>query len=117
MTSRVFKYRLLLQHRELIWMPESASILSVAIQDGFPVLYAVVAVDDQTKLSPRIIRTVSTGEEFNSNNCFYIGSTMYGAPTWFVAHVFEQVGREPDPVSDRYAEDFAQVGAELRAAA
>jgi hypothetical protein len=101
---RIFKYPLRVEQRELVMMPEEAQILSVQVQNGIPVLYALV--DDSAKPQARIIRTVTTGEEFNLEGRF-IGTFILEG--WFVGHVFEQDGGIEDSRSSRFAEDFREI--------
>ena len=109
--SRIFKYSLQIKHREIVQMPASARIISVVWQNGLPFLYAVV--EDEGRIKPRIIRTVTTGEIFNEEGCRFIGTLQGGSPQWFVAHVFEQYAGSNDPVSDRFANDFRAIGKEI----
>lgn len=84
------------------------------MQNNLPVVYALV--DETQPPEQRIFRIVSTGEEFNAEGCEFIGTFV--AEGWFVGHVFEQTeGNGPDPVSDRYAEDFREIGRNMRPAA
>lgn len=112
MTKRIFKYPIKLQSREIVMMPSGAEILSVCVQEEIPVLYAMVAEGNAPE--PRIIRTVTTGEIFNDEWCYFVGTIQYGAPKWFVAHIFVQLEMgQNDPVSDRFADDRRQVQEEL----
>lgn len=90
-------------------MPMDAEILSVCLQEGIPVLFAKVRKNLDHE--PRIIRNVTTGEEFQSAGQF-IGTIQWGEPTWYVAHIFEQ-GDGPDPISERFADDHEQVTDEV----
>jgi hypothetical protein len=111
--DRIFKYPLALKSREMIQMPEGAKILSVCLQDGMPVMYAQVR--ENNPLKPRIIRTVTTGEDFNSACCTFLGTIQAGEPTWFLAHIYEQWGKpKGDTVSERFADDYNQIQRELR---
>lgn len=111
--ARIFKYPLALKPREMIFMPEGAKMLSVCWQDGMPVLYAQVR--EGNPLKPRIIRVVTTGEDFNVACCSFIGTIQAGDPTWFIAHVYEQWGKvKNDVVSERFADDYAQIQIEMR---
>jgi hypothetical protein len=101
---RIFKYPLRVEQRELVMMPEEAQILSVQVQNSIPVLYALV--DDSAKLQARIIRTVTTGEEFNLEGRF-IGTFILEG--WFVGHVFEQDEGVEDSRSSRFVEDFREI--------
>jgi hypothetical protein len=110
--TRIFKYPLALKSREMIQMPEGAKILSVCWQDGMPVMYAQVC--EGNPLVPRIIRTVTTGENFNSACSTFLGTIQAGEPTWFLAHIYEQWGKpKGDVVSNRFADDFNQIQDEV----
>jgi beta-lactamase class D len=80
-------------------MPEEAQILSVQVQNGIP-------VDDSAKPQVSIIRTVTTGEEFNLEGRF-LGTFILDG--WFVGHVFEQNEGVEDSRSSRFAEDFREI--------
>lgn len=111
-TRRIFKYKLAVSGREMIQTHEGAQFLSVGVQDGFVCLWA--AVDETKPLRTRIIRCVTTGEIFNPEACEFIGTFQFGTPTWFVGHVWEQVGKAADPIHPRFKDDFNQVKAELK---
>jgi hypothetical protein len=106
---RVFKYPLAIEQRELLHLPRDAKIISVVVQNGAPVLYALV--DERMPLEQRIIRVVTTGENFGGEDCVFIGTLQIGE--WFVAHVFEQTGVSPDVRSTRFAEDFSDIQKEV----
>lgn len=111
MPARVFKYPLQLEQREMLMMPVGAKILTVTMQNDMPVLYALV--DESYPPCPRIIRTVTTGDEFDPTMSEYIGTIQAGSPSWFVAHVFEQFEGFGETPSTRWAEDFKQIREEL----
>jgi hypothetical protein len=96
--SRIFKYRLALTEREMIQTHEGVQFLSVGLQDGFVCVWGIV--DESRPIKPHILRLVTTGEVFNSENCEFIG------------HIFHQVGVAPDPISPRFKDDFKQIRAE-----
>jgi hypothetical protein len=108
--SRIFKYRLALTEREMIQTHEGVQFLSVGLQDGFVCVWGIV--DESRPIKPHILRLVTTGEVFNSENCEFIGTFQYGSPTWFMGHIFHQVGVAPDPISPRFKDDFKQIRAE-----
>lgn len=109
--TRIFKYPLEAEQRQIIHMPAGARLLCVCWQNELFVLYA--EVDPSAALVPRIIRLVTTGEEFNAAGLSYIGS-LAECKGWFTAHFYEQpaTGGEPDTLSARFTSDYA----ELRAA-
>lgn len=109
--KRIFKYPLTVEPRQLLQIHKDAEILSVQVQmSEFPVLYALVE-SGTTELETRIIRGVTTGEEFNGDGCWYVGTVIL--KNWFVWHVWEQFGKEPDPISDRFKDDRKQINDEL----
>jgi hypothetical protein len=110
--NKIWKFPLKLDQREIVYMPDGAKILTVVIQNDMPVLYA--QVNPEAPARARIIRTVTTGDEFNSLGCTYIGTIQAGSPTWFIAHIFEQHGKASDPVDKRWRHDFKQIRRELR---
>jgi hypothetical protein len=110
--SRIFKYRLSLESREMIQTHEGVQFLSVGLQDGFVCVWGLV--DEDRPIKPHIIRLVTTGEIFNPEGCEFIGTFQYGAPTWFMGHLWHQVGKQADPVHPRFADDFKQIRAELK---
>lgn len=109
--TRIFKYPLSAEQRQIVHMPAGAKLLSVCWQAESFVLYA--EVDPSSALEPRVIRLVTTGEEFNAKGLVYIGS-LAEVKGWFSGHFYEQpaTGGEPDTLSSRFASDYA----ELRAA-
>lgn len=113
MPQRIFKYDLEVESRQLIQMPKGAKILSVAEQRERPVLFALVDGNEK-EFEHRVFRIVTTGEDFNANSQQeFIGTIII--KDWYTAHVFEQTvsGGLPDPVSDRFKEDQAQLRKEL----
>jgi len=78
----IYKYELRSQDASMK-LPKGAEILSVAIQDGRPMMWALV--DPENVLEDRFISTVGTGWELE-DNMKYICTYMDG---YFVWHVFE----------------------------
>lgn len=111
MRNRIFKSKLEAESRQLVTLPKGAEFISVGVQNEFPVVWALVD-GDETETEQRVIRLVTTGEDFDASGCTHIGTvTIQG---WFVGHVFEQtVGVAGDTVSDRFQDDFSQVREEL----
>lgn len=110
---RIFKYMLSLDARQMHMIPEGACLLSVCVQNEMPVLYAMV--DPNREPTPHIIRCVTTGEVFNAEWCSFIGTIEFGAPKWYMAHIFEQLEMgQSDPVGKRFADDREQVRQEMK---
>jgi len=68
-------------------MPQGAQPLHVAVQNGHPMLWALVEEDAQ--LEERIFEIVATGQAMpadSGNRYLYIGTFQRD---WFVSHVFE----------------------------
>ena len=103
--ARIFKYPLAVEPRELVMTHEGAQPLSIVVQGDIPHLYFLV--DESRPLVPLVVRTVCAGETFNAEGSYYVDS--FQIQDWFVGHVFIQSGGVSDPVSDRYAEDFATI--------
>jgi len=119
MTRRVFKYPIEVASRQIIYMPKGAEILDVGRQGPMPFIWAMV--DPTQPSEPRIFRTLTTGEEFNAERLWYIGHIQLGGERalegWYEFWVFEvetalpQIN--PDPISDRFAEDKDEVKKEI----
>lgn len=109
--SRIFKYPLEIEQRQLVHMPQFARVLELAVDElDRPLLYALVD-EDSGPVTPRVFRTVTTGETFNAADCIYVGMvTMKG---WYRCFCWEQpaAGAQPDPLSDRFHSDLAEVRA------
>lgn len=106
MNDRVFKYALEITQRQMIQMPRGARVLSVAIVNEQPVLFALV--DDRKPAEPRIVRTARTGEVFNATGCTFVGTLCFEA-VGHVFHVFEQTEGVSDPREPRFQPDFDDV--------
>lgn len=112
MSHRIFKYPLEVESRQILTMPIGARVLSIDEQNECPVLFALV--DSEAEFEQRIFRVVSTGEDFNAEDSVFVGAVILKG--WYSAFVFEQpaTGAAADPVSDRYAEDMAQLRDEIK---
>lgn len=109
--SRIFKYELQVESRQLITTPPGSKILSLGVQNEIPVLFVEVNPENAGS-EQHVIRTVTTGEVFNAEDCVFIGTVIIKG--WYTCHVYEQaVKGAPDPVEDRFLEDRAQVRKEL----
>ena len=80
----IYKYELTSQDASMK-LPKGAEILTVQIQDGRPMLWALV--DPDNVLEDRVISTVGTGWEVE-DNMKYICTYMEGYLVW---HVFEMI--------------------------
>ena len=80
----IYKYELRNQDASMK-LPKGAEILSVAIQDGRPMMWALV--DPDNVLEDRFISTVGTGWQVE-DSMKYICTYMEG---YFVWHVFEMI--------------------------
>jgi hypothetical protein len=69
-----------------IEMPEGARVLCVQVQNGIPMLWALV--DPNAEFVTRRFRLMVTGATFSDKGLSYIGTYQID---WFVGHVFEQV--------------------------
>lgn len=113
--SKIFKYPIEVESRQIVMMSEGAQVISVGTQgeiahDGkpnsqMPVLFALIP-DPDAPHEPRVFRTVTTGEVFNHEGLAFIGTTFVD---WYTAHVFEVVGKAPDPIEDRFQEDMEEI--------
>lgn len=78
------KYPLALIDEQEVLMPVGANILCVQVQDGQPVLWAVI---ETTELKiPRRIAIVTTGRQFDELPKKYIGTVQLDG---FVLHFFD----------------------------
>lgn len=80
----IYKYELRSQDASMK-LPKGAEILTVQLQDGRPMMWALV--DPENVLEDRFISTVGTGWEVE-DNMKYICTYMEG---YFVWHVFEMI--------------------------
>lgn len=117
MSKRIFKYELTPDSRQIIMMPEGSTLLKVLAQRDLPCLF--VEVDDECPHVPMIIRTVTTGEIFEGmDGCSYVDTVFLGGDkaeeAWYTMHVYLQVGKTPDPIHPRFAEDREQLRDEIR---
>lgn len=113
--SRIYKYQLEVESRQMLQMPKGAKILSVGTQgemaigdrpnSQMPVMFALIP-DPDAPMETRIFRTVTTGEIFNHEGLKFIGTTFID---WYTAHVFEVVGNVPDPIDSRYLDDMQEI--------
>ncbi len=116
---RIFKYEIKIEPRQIIMLPKGAEILHVGRQGEFPFLWA--SVDETMPAEPRVFRVVMTGEVFNEERLFYLGTIQLGGENprqaWFVMHIYEvetaldQIN--PDPVEDRFQADLAEIRDEV----
>lgn len=87
----IWKYELESGATQSIWMPGHANILDVQMQDGRPVLWALV--DPTIPDEERRFQLVLIGEEVsNLEYPGYIGSFQAGPEVW---HLFEEFDEIP----------------------
>lgn len=82
--SRIWKYPVKGTHFALA-MPEGARVLSVQIQHGEPVLWALV--DPEGIRRERRFAIVGTGHDFDATALNYVGTFQEGPFVW---HLFEE---------------------------
>lgn len=112
--TKIWKYPIEVESRQLIHMPEGAIIRHLGDQNGLPMLW--VEVEPNRKQVARVFRAVTTGEEFNGEDSLYIGSHQLGAgDAWYVMHLYEQLPHSApaDPISARFQDDMDQVREEI----
>lgn len=120
---RIFKYEIKIEPFQAILMPKGAKVLHVGRQGPMPYLWA--SVDPTMPMEARAIRVVTTGEVFNEERLWYLGTIQLGGDTpkqaWFVMHVYEVETAlpmlHPDPVEGRFQGDLDELRRELRAVA
>jgi hypothetical protein len=104
MSNVIWKYELDVRQNQLVYMPIDARILSLGVQNDYPVIWAVTS-GKGCQTGPRIFSVVTTGEEFEWPSATplpsqhllegeYIGTVTLGKhmsreSAWYVAHVFE----------------------------
>lgn len=119
MDDRVFKFPLEITQRQMLQLPRGARVLSVALLQEQPVLFALVSMppadhperrgrEISVPAEPRIIRIARTGERFNSAGCHFIGTLCFEA-VGHTFHVFEQTEGVPDVREPRFQQDYADV--------
>lgn len=85
---QVWKYVLEVTDEQLIEMPQGAQILSVAVQNGSPMLWALV--NPVAPFEDRIVRTIGTGHPVEDVLGRFLGTyQLHGGALVF--HVFESV--------------------------
>lgn len=112
--TRVFKYPLQMEQRQLLQMPHLAHLLSVAVIDGMPVLFAQIEEEYQNIPVQRVIRTSRTGERFNAIGCTFVGTLVF-EEQGHTFHVYEQEEGAADALEPRFREDYEQVRRESMA--
>lgn len=83
---QVWKYPLLVQEEQVIWMPEGAKVILLAMQGAVPTLWAML--DPEKVAVPRRIVLHGTGHEFDATGLEHLGSVVDGRFVW---HYFEKV--------------------------
>lgn len=112
----IWKYQLDVRPNQLVYMPPRAKVLSLGVQNDYPVLWALVGKTNVVPPSqPRVFSVITTGEHFEwptqttaepfDRLCEahplqvherFIGTVTLGKDmtsgnpsAWYVAHVFE----------------------------
>jgi len=83
----IHKYPLVIVHEQPIQMPSGAEILSVAVQNETPCLWALV--ETENPMQKRSIVIVGTGHPAPEGNYRFVGTVMLcgGVLVW---HVFQR---------------------------
>lgn len=100
----IWKYKFSIWDEMSIEMPKGAIIISIQIQNGQTVLWAIVNPDEKEK-ELRRFRCFPTGSEFDllpDEDCLTFLSTIQLAGGDFVIHCFEIVKRYPEGVKEVY---------------
>lgn len=89
----VYKYRVRGHAREVVNLPEGATILHIDSWFGSPniiYLWALVRTDQVDNLKPRTLRFVATGERITDiHRLTYVRTAVVGNEVW---HIFEEKG-------------------------
>jgi hypothetical protein len=114
-TRRIFKYKLDVERRQVVMMPKGAEVLRLGVQRGLPHIW--VSVDESQPLEPYAFRGVTTGERYNEERLWYIGTVELD--DWFVWHLFiiEQAlpANPNDEEEVRWQADFDQIKRDIKA--
>lgn len=104
--SKILNWQIEIRSRSILYVPEGTRFLSVMVKHNLAYLYGLVPNLDAPP-TPRILRVVSAGEEFNDANLTFVGSFQID---WFHGHLFEQPPRgESDIVDARYHDDHREL--------
>lgn len=82
--SRIWKYPVKGPNFELA-MPQGARVLTVQVQHGEPVLWALV--DPEKPHARRAFLLIGTGHDFDATGLNYVGTFQEGPFVW---HLFEE---------------------------
>jgi hypothetical protein len=85
LSLKVWKYELSLTDSQILSIPFGAKILSVQVQHGKPMLWALVETDNST--DDYIIRTVATGDLMNFAPKQFLGTIQLACGD-LVFHIF-----------------------------
>ena len=83
--NRIWKYNLQPSKRHVLYMPRGAQILGVQLQNGEPVIWALV--DPDQDLEERALYLAWTGEALPQDKLSYIGTFQADTTVW---HLFER---------------------------
>lgn len=84
--QEIYKYEVEIGQRNVVKMPENAQILSVQMQHGIPVIWALV--DPQFLEEKRRFEFVGTGHDIEFDTTKYIGTVQLNNGA-FIFHLFE----------------------------
>lgn len=87
MTKTIWKYPLLNDYINTIFMPKGAHILCVQNQDNIPTIWAMHNATVTTKVL-RTFYIYGTGHNISSDNLDYIGTVQINNVVW---HIFEEL--------------------------
>lgn len=87
MKRTIYKYPLQFEPRQQVRMPADAGLLSVEMQRGDICIWAMV--DLERDLEPRTFILAATGEEFDADGLFYVGTVQPSERLVF--HLFEAI--------------------------
>jgi hypothetical protein len=91
MKKKIYKYSIESEKRQTLDCPKESEVLSVQIQNGVPVLWALVdAGPNDARIAKKEIHVYATGETIEESNLNYIG-TFQMREGRLVFHVFEKV--------------------------
>lgn len=89
----IWRYPLNAYYEQTIEMPRNAKILAIQLQDGAPVLWALVNPHSSLK-DRRVFRSIETGAEFESAGLEYVATVQIFSD--YVIHVFEDTSKREE---------------------
>lgn len=82
--NSIWKYQLEVERRQIVYMPVGAKIVSLGVQNEYPVMW--VSVDTDAEPKARIFTLVTTGERYEPQQAV-VGTVTIRE--WFVAHILD----------------------------